>query len=327
MLMPVSTLDDHITVRPFAPEADFPALAGLLAAVEAADLAGDEVSEEALRQRLAWPSPDPARDRLVVAEPGRPDRLIGYGAVWKSPLTERADIECVIHPAWRRRGLGTALLARLLERVRELGASAVGVYADEGNAQARSFLERRGFRPVAAYTRLLAPAATDFPAPGWPAGYQLRDYDAVRHLPTLTAALNRCYEGLWGHQHLSDDDVVAWLPELISGNSPTGILLLFAPDGGVAGICRVELKTQTGRGEALEGAPLGYIDGPGVAPEYRHLRLHRPLLLAGARWLRERGAGELELESWGDQEQTLDLYREHGFAVSRRAISYGMQPG
>lgn len=39
-------------------------------------------------------------------------------------------------------------------------------------------------------------------------------------------------------------------------------------------------------------------------------------------WLRAKGAEDIELESWGDAEQTLALYGELGFTIVRQDRTY-----
>jgi len=59
----------------------------------------------------------------------------------------------------------------------------------------------------------------------------LRSYREVDHLPTLVEALNRGYAGLHGHNYTTEDAFEPHLAEL----DWDGLLLLFTPDGRVAG--------------------------------------------------------------------------------------------
>jgi ribosomal protein S18 acetylase RimI-like enzyme len=73
---------------------------------------------------------------------------------------------------------------------------------------------------------------------------------------------------------------------------------------------------------AQRGVPTGQIDAPGVLPAYRHRGLYVPLLLTLIRWLLTEKPERLEVESWGDDPQTLALYRGLGFQLAREETSY-----
>lgn len=338
-----------LVTRGVRPEDDVPRLAALDAAVEAVDRAGEEVSEEAIRETLAWPGHDPWRDRCVIEEPGQPDRLIAHGLVWKGSVDPVADLAVAVHPAWRGRGLGRALLVRALERARTLGATAARAYADEAHPAGAPFLRRHGFTPVAAYTQMRFPARLVPPPATLPAGYTVRDYDDLRDPALLARAMTDAYSGLWGHHPVSVEELTQWLP----GWREDGILLLFDQRGGIAGMCRAEVRATSstagagaaeadGMPSAVEASaavteeagaagsvearvPDGQIDAPGIVPERRAEDLHVPLLLAAMRWLRAQGAGAIVLESWGDDQGTLDRYGALGFTVTRRAISFRLE--
>ena len=123
--------------------------------------------------------------------------------------------------------------------------------------------------------------------------------------------MNRGYEGQWGHLHVTEEEVVAFLPQLNSA----GIFLLFAPDGSIAGSCRANISAEDAARTAL-------IDAPGIVPEYRAANLALPLLLATIHWLLPQEPAILELEGWGDAPETIALYCSLGFQTIKEEISY-----
>jgi len=308
-----------VAVRGVRPEDDPPRLAALLAEVEAVDGGGEDTSEHAVRETMAWPGHDPQRDRWVVEEAGRPDHLIAHSLAWKGTQDAHADIAVAVHPAWRRRGLGRALLVSALERARGLGATAARAYADESHLGAAPFLRRHGFTPVAAYTEMRFPDGHMPPRPAFPDRYQVRTYDNVRDLTLLARAMTDAYSGLWGHHSVSTEDLAHWLPAW----RPDGIFLLFDERADVVGLCRAEVR-ELSPAEGT-GKPTGYVDAPGIVPARREDDLYVPLLLTAMRWLRGQGVGAIGLESWGDDEGTLEQYRACGFTVTRRAISHRLE--
>ncbi|HEX9067248.1 MAG TPA: GNAT family N-acetyltransferase, partial [Ktedonobacterales bacterium] len=177
-----------LTHRAFAPDADIPRLLVLLAEVEAADHVGDETNEEELHRMITWPGHDPARDHVVVEQPDNPDRLIGHALLWKLAGDTDGDIVVAVHPAWRRRGIGSRRLMWAIARAGEVGAGNVCAYADERHPTGGAFLHAHGFVPVAAYTMLEAPARLDWPSPAWPDGFSARtcaELDEAERFPVM----------------------------------------------------------------------------------------------------------------------------------------------
>ncbi len=97
-----------------------------------------------------------------------------------------------------------------------------------------------------------------------------------------------------------------------------GIFMVFAPDGQIAGFCLALLAGMEGQ----EVIPEGYIDEPGIMPEHRSKGLSRPLVLVALGWLQAQGRKVNTLDSWGEDEQTIAIYRSIGFEVVRHLVSY-----
>jgi hypothetical protein len=153
-----------------------------------------------------------------------------------------------------------------------------------------------------------------------PQGFSTRSYDQIQRVDLYTEALNRSYEGLWGHVQGTEEEIARWLPNL----NQAGIFLLFAPDETLAGTCRAELSEPD---STARRAPTGLIDAPGIIPKWRDARLTLPLLLTAIHWLLPQGPTTLELESWGDTPGILALYHSLGFRVIKEENSYRREPG
>lgn len=90
----------------------------------------------------------PPRGRFWVAH-GPRGRIVGYAGVELSALGSEADIvNLAVDPAWRRRGVGTRLLATAAAFCRARRIPLVWLRARVGNRAARTFYRGRGFRPV-----------------------------------------------------------------------------------------------------------------------------------------------------------------------------------
>ena len=304
--------------RPFMPETDFAPMVALLGAVEASDHDGEDVSDATLREQLGWPGHDPELDRVVALVDASEEMLAGYGALFKTASDANADVYVAVHPSWRRKGIGARLLSLLAERARSRDAEGLRCYANAANPAATAFLGMQGFTSLAAYTRLVAEDVSTFPpVPALP-GFQVRTYDQSADPAVFMQAVNRAYEGLWGHHQLTVEEVTQWLPTLAT----EGILLLFAATDDIAGICRVEINTRLSK---LRRRRTALVDAPGIVPENRDQGHYRPLLLKALQWAIQRQVERIELESWGDAPALLDEYRALGFVTLQEAISYQRQ--
>ncbi len=312
-----SNISTPFIYRPFLPEQDLPRLVALLTAVEREDQDGEDVSEAYVREQLTWSHHDAGRDRYVAFHLTE-QSLLGHGAVFVTPGDEHADLSIVVHPAWRRQGLGSALLLLLLDRARSLGTQDVRSYAALHNSAAQSFLDKHAFVQVSTYTRMSIQAPLNIAAPVLPPGFVVSSYTEIQRPNLFTEAVNRCYEGLWGHRSMAQPEVEEWLTQL----SPANLFLAFAPDGAVAGIVQAAPNAHL---TELHGHPAGLIDAPGVTEPYRQTDLYLSLLQVALQHLASHNFTTIELESWGDTPETLAAYRYAGFLPIKEELSYRRQ--
>lgn len=301
--------------RHLDPTTDLNALVRLYVEVEAADRDGRDTSEARLREQLGRQGHNPRQDCWVVETAEAPNELVAFSGVWKDPAGESADIVGLVHPAWRRRGIGRVLLSQILMRSRAISAANVNVYANARNRAPIAFLRDHRFQPVGTYTLLRAPGDISVGAPAWPPGFNVRSYAAVQQPALLAEAMTRCYDGLWGHNAVSEADLAKWLPEWATD----GLFMTFDSGGEVAGVCRSEMSRKL---TARQGEPTGYIDAPGVLPWRRDQGLYLPLLVTALQYLRAQRPASIEMESWGDDERNLALYQQAGFDIARQSVLY-----
>jgi hypothetical protein len=119
-----------------------------------------------------------------------------------------------------------------------------------------------------------------------PSFIEERDYAQV---------LARVYSGLWGHKHVSP-----------LAQPPEGAVVVGVP---VVGLCTVFPAERL-------------IDGPGVLPEGRSADAYASLLVSACTVL---GAGPADLDSWGDDEETIEAYEDLGFDVVERIQGWELE--
>ncbi len=309
-----------LSIRSFSPELDITRILSLRHAAEAVDQEGIDINEQTLRAQLELPGHDPLNDRWVIDPPDyRPEdgdpSLVASALIRQAPGSHEAEAFIVVHPDWRHQGVGALLLARIIERAHQLDTQSIQVFANNKHKDAARFLHEHGFVSQGAYTELRLPAEVRLPPVIWPFGYSMRRYDEVQDISILTQAMNLSYIPLWGHQEVSEQEITTWLPDF----NQHGVFLVFSEKGRVVGISRTEQSPERSQ---KNGLPTGYIDAPGVVPQHRRLDLYRALVLTGIYWLRDQGLTLVEMESWGDKLEVLNMYRELGFVDLRQLVSY-----
>lgn len=88
---------------------------------------------------------DPARCFIFMAHDE--GQLIAYCSFWR--IFDEAHINnFAVHPGWRRRGVGRALLAHSLAEAAAIGAPRATLEVRVGNTAAIALYESGGFRPA-----------------------------------------------------------------------------------------------------------------------------------------------------------------------------------
>ena len=242
-------------------------LVQLLTEMEAVDHTGEDISIEAIKAQLQWPGHDAVQDRWVAVISNHEEQMIGLSWVLKVPQNPSADVYVGGHPSWRRQGIGSELLQRILARAQTLHPQSILASADVQHQDANDFLRRRAFSSVAAYTAMQLACTRPLPQPEWPIGYTIRAYDPLEDFSLLLDMYNQAFQGLWGHwEKVTADDLHA----ILEHQNAAGIFLLFTQTGEVVGTCRGEISEQL---SMKNGKQVGYLDAPGVVPEQRENNL------------------------------------------------------
>ena len=124
MSVRATTLPAGVVFRHLAGSVDFPAMTAVVQATR--DSAGRlwPATESWLASSLErYGTSDAERDLIVVEHEGR---IVGYARVWWRDQTDGSRVvtsQCVLDPAARRRGIGTAMLAWAEERMESIHAA------------------------------------------------------------------------------------------------------------------------------------------------------------------------------------------------------------
>jgi ribosomal protein S18 acetylase RimI-like enzyme len=221
-----------MTIRPYT-GADCAAVAGLMNAIEVAADGEPFFTEAAVRDLIAAEVRDLASDTRVVVAPDGVIVAVGMVAT-PSPGGTRARLEGGVHPRWRERGIGRALLAWQLERAAELHAAhdpgpawRARTGASVADQSACRLFQRFGLRPVRYFVEMAAPTA-GLAAARVPAGVRVAAYS-----PDLRGAVYAAYlEATGDHWDFQHTPFEAWAARSVDSELFRGDLSRMALDGG-----------------------------------------------------------------------------------------------
>lgn len=308
---------ERVVFRAMDMGADLKRLAHLSTEVDAIDQTNLTKSAAEIQDELDRRGSDGAQDTWLAVAPSNPDRLLGAGFSFRVLRSPNVIVSLMVHPAWRRQGIGSALLAHVLDRARALGVQCVLSDADSRLPGSSIFLTHHGFAWEQVSVQMRTAPDSLVAEPLLPAGYTIQPYPEVGDVEMLTRAINRGFTGHWENREREVDEIGRWLAG--AQTRPAGIFLAFRSEGDLAGVCWTSYNTDA---NARCGRTVGHIDRLGIVPEHRRHGLGRALLLTGMRWLRTQGQAILDLDVIGDNEHAQALYASVGFAPTKQTIIY-----
>ncbi|MGY2079909.1 GNAT family N-acetyltransferase [Modestobacter sp. SYSU DS0657] len=321
--MPDLTLPAGLTARPIRPD-DVGAVAALLSAAEEVDDTGVHESPEDLAGAWFNELVDLAHDtRLVTTTDGA---VVGYATAIAPPTFRDAygvHLQGRVHPEWRGRGIGRALLAWQLARGEQLHAQrhpeaparlTATVYTTMPSLEA--LLRRAGLVQVRWFFHMERPL-TDLPPRRRLDGVDLVPFTWDRD-EQVRLAHNAAFTEHYGS---SERDVASW-QVMFTGqrNFRPDLSVLAVEDGEVLGYALAYVSEATA---AATGARESYFGQIGVVPSARGRGISKAVIIealhaAAARDCRTAG---LEVDS-ENVTGALGLYESLGFTTARTQVSW-----
>lgn len=307
-------------LRP-ARHADWPAVAVVLNAARLADGAGEVRTAEGLASEHAGLALE--RDAVVAEVDGSP---VGYGV---GQVLERdgvlvAELTGAVHPAHRRRGIGTALLDRTRAgAVAQLGADQrpgpreLRAYALDQEIGAIALLAAEGFAPIRFGFEMRRSLTGTLPDHPLPPGLELRPA-AEADYRQIFDANEEAFLDHWGHRPATEEDFL----EACYGPDMRPSLWSVAWDGGeVAGVVMTAIWEHE---NAVLGIRRGWLDRVSVRRPWRGRGVAKALCSDAFRVLRSQGMDEAWLSVDGSNPTgAVRLYEGLGFHVARGWKAYG----
>jgi mycothiol synthase len=257
----------------------------------------------------------PGVDHLLARDAG--NTLVGYVQLDAAATTPdgAADpvAELVVHPDHRRCGIGSALLAALLER-----SPAVRVWAHGAHPGAAALAARFGFTADRELWRMRRSLREPFADPVLPDGVTLRPFRRGVDEPELLRVNNAAFawhpeQGGWTSDDVAAREAEPWF-------DADGLLLAVdvAEPAHVLGFHWTKVHAA---GPDRTG-PIGEVYVLAVDPAARGRHLGPALTLAGLAHLRGRGLDAVMLYVEADNAAAVRVYRDLGFTPWGVDVSY-----
>jgi mycothiol synthase len=311
--------------RHFRGERDYPRLAAVLNASEAADQVERDVTAEAIARAYGkLVNCDPYKDMILAEVAGE---LVGYvRGEWEDKNTGRGyEHSGFLVPQWRRKGIGGAMLAWMENRLFEIAsahpkeeAKFFQVAVTQHQTGTAILLERAGYRAVRYFFEMVRPTLEDIPASPLPDGLELRPV-TLDHYPAIWKAADETSREEWGYRESIEGEYEEWQrsprfqPHLwqIAWDAATDEVV-----GHVLTFIDEERNEQFKRRR-------GYTEGIGVDRRWRRRGVARALIARSLQAQKEAGMTESALVSdSANASGATSLYESCGFQVVKRIAIY-----
>lgn len=326
--LPLPTSAHELTWRALRPE-DFPALLEFECAVDAVDDPGSHTGLDDLQERWESSGFDPGVDSMIALTPE--GRVVAYGEAFLEASGETmatVHLNGRVHPAWRRQGIGTALLrwqegrgvqqlASCDDRLPGMLSTLVGEHADGQ----RALFEAEGFSPVRWWHEMEFLLGGTLPQTSLGAGLKIEPYTSSCS-EQARETINEAFRDHWGSQPTSREE---WDDARASEDFRadwSAVAIATLADGTTDLVGAITVESDEDEWEA-HGYSFGNVDELAVKREWRGRGIARALLAQSLRAMRDSGVERATLDVDGDSPTGADaLYARLGFVETERSATY-----
>ncbi len=301
----------NVNIRPFA-WPDIEAIARLHRASEQIDHGGRLCDAVLLQQRWRRPGIVPERECLVAVVQGS---VIGYALRSAGEGASHCPVDGVVHPSWRRLGVGRRLFRQISDQARLAGARTLDIRVRDDEPAATAFCQALGLQAVRTWYRMWSQPLRLVPF-AFPAGYSWRTFRPHHDEDTYAGIVNDTLTDHWGTGPVTVESVhyMVAQPTFEPGN------ILFATRGpDIVGVCAIRFLDREVGGRHFS---TGHIGPVGVRAGHRGLGLAHALLAGVIRQCLRRGMQAAELDVDEANAPAIHVYRDCGFETLFRILWY-----
>jgi mycothiol synthase len=259
---------------------------------------------ERVRALLAAEELDMPRDGVHLL--ASRDELVGYAHLDTVGDSLGNQVgELVVHPDFRRQGIGGELLAALAARAQPLR-----VWSHRDHPGAARLAAKQGFEKVRELHRMGLDFGPELPPPVVPDGVRLRTFVPGEDEEAVVAVNARAFSWHPEQGALTVDDVRRTEQE--DWFDPAGLFLAVDADGKLLGFHWTKIHP----------GPIGEVYVVGVDPDAQGGGLGKALTLAGLRFLHDLGLPRVILYVEGDNAPAIAVYAKLGFRLLDAGVQY-----
>jgi mycothiol synthase len=316
---------DSITIRNYRPN-DLPALVALINDADAVDKLERATTLQEMEHEMSFPTAHPETDCFLAWDD---DRLVGHTDLYAREGDAQIDgtIYCwgVVHPLWRRRGVGRRLLEAAYRRASEYaaGSEADRVYFQcntrDVEEDRQALYQEFGMEPVRYFVNLVRPLNGNLAPVEVPAGIRVRTFDPEGDIETVYQVDNEAFRDHWGYTANDLEDYLHW----IKGPHFRPELWFLAEEEASGEVVGLGLNTIDPDWIAQTGRQEGYVDTLAVLSKHRRKGLGTALLVQSLHALCAEGMEAAHLHA--DAENltgAMRIYERVGFRVRKTSIAY-----
>jgi len=313
-----------LAFRSFRGESDYPGMVAVFEASKNADRFDWVITVDDVRREFDHlHNCDPYQDMLVAEIDGQ---MIAYSRVWWEQESEGDRTYTFIGllvPAWRRKGIGRAMIRHAEQRLREIASghpAEIPKYLQRGVVDSEAGLEvllrNEGYEPVRFGFSMVRPTSQPLPGASLPEGLEVRPV-RDEDLRKIMEASDEAFRDHWGYRPMTEHDLQQWMGDRAFDPS----LWKVAWDGeqvagGVLGYL------DQAENEA-HGRKRGYTECIWVRRPWRRRGLARSLLVESIAMFVAMGMEETALGvDTQNPHGALRLYESVGYRVERRHTTY-----
>jgi len=314
---------DGVAFRRLADDGDVDAMVAIFDAAKAVDRIEQTRTADGIRIGIRARDAANAHPDVLLAEVD--GQVVGWCESWAA----RPGVEGIrflehfgfVHPDWRRRGIGRALIARSAARLVALAApderAELMTEADANEVATGALLERLGYRAVRYVAHMVRPSLDDPPDDALPAGLEVRPATQASAM-SIVRALDEAFHDHWGWIAMTEEQMAAGLDHPLLGQLDVWQVAWDGDEvaGGVLGWIDEDENREYGRRR-------GYTEAIFTRRPWRGRGLATALIGRNLRLLRQRGMTEAALSV--DTENlsgALALYARVGFREVGRIVVY-----
>jgi mycothiol synthase len=267
-----------------------------------------------------------ASTRIVITPD---DKVVGCVELWDLGETPaRPWIWARVHPDWKGRGIGTAMLdwalqtsRRAINRLPEDARLAPNVATPAHHKPSIQLFENMGMSACRYTWRMVRSLEDIIPEPNWPEGIHIRNLRYPDDLEAVFLAENDAFQEHWGYiKPKFEEAFPRWKNYNFEAVKLDPQLWFVAWDGeNIAGSINAQERSDL-------DVDMGFIPNLGVRKPYRRHGLGQALLQQAFRALQERGVTQVSLTVDSENKTgATRLYQRVGMRVDREIVHYEIE--